>query len=465
MKLLTFIALITWHVVSSDRPLRPHVFKNLTIPKDVGEPLYLTPYIKSGDIETARKLSLVTDPLDGLDPSEQPETYTGFLTVEEDTESNMFFWFAPATDVAPSDAPVVIWLQGGPGSSSLFGLLELHGPFTANYDENNNVKAVINPWAWSKKANVIYIDNPVGAGFSYTNDDNLPTGQAQVARDLYECLTQWFTLFPEYQPNDFYVFGESYGGKWVPTISNKIHEENLNSDFKINLKGLGIGDGFTSPHETAVYAEYMYAVGLIDIAARDKMLANEEEMKLLIENEEWNAAWAAWSTNLNYGMSQTGCFDDYEINLCREPAERANYDDFLNFQSTRKAIHVGNRPFGSQSGAVYNSMRDDFMRSERDILEFLLDNYRVLIYDGNFDIICNHYGIKDMFKSMTTWSGREAYLTTESKVYRVGMETAGYLKSVGNLRQFVMRNAGHMVPWSEPKYAQDMFEKFLDGSL
>merc|ERR1712226_272130 len=380
-------------------------------------------------------------------------------------ENNMFFWFVPATDAEPSDAPVVIWLQGGPGSSSLFGFLELHGPFTANYDENGNVKAVMNPYAWTKKANVIYIDNPVGAGFSYAQDDALPHSQEEVARDLYEALTQWFTMFPEYQPNDFYVFGESYGGKWVPTISKKINDENPGADIKINLVGLGIGDGFTSPQETAVYAEYMYGVGLIDVAQRDVMLQNEERMKQLISNEEWYAAWAAWSNNLNYGMSKTGCYDSYEINLCTEPAERGNFDDFVNLQSTRKAIHVGNRPFGQQSGDVYNSMIDDFMRSERDILEFLLDNYKVLIYDGNFDIICNHYGIKEMFKAMTTWSGREAYLTTESTVHRVGTETAGYLKSVGNLRQFVMRNAGHMVPWSQPKYAQDVFERFLDGRL
>ena len=74
-------------------------------------------------------------------------------------------------DVDPLEAPVTIWLQGGPGASSLFGLLELHGPFTANFANfqnisrnNQDVIAVMNPYAWTKKSNVIYIDNPVGAG-------------------------------------------------------------------------------------------------------------------------------------------------------------------------------------------------------------------------------------------------------------------------------------------------------------
>ena len=94
-------------------------------------------------------------------------------------------------------APVVIWLQGGPGGSSLFGLLEIHGPFQARFDENGNVHAETNPYAWTKEANVIYIDNPVGAGFSYS--DKLPSTEEEVENDLYEFLIQWFQLFPQYQ--------------------------------------------------------------------------------------------------------------------------------------------------------------------------------------------------------------------------------------------------------------------------
>ena len=59
---------------------------------------------------------------------------------------------------------MVLWLQGGPGSTSMFGLMELNGPFTVKYDGNNSTNAVVNPYAWTKKANMLYIDNPVGAG-------------------------------------------------------------------------------------------------------------------------------------------------------------------------------------------------------------------------------------------------------------------------------------------------------------
>lgn len=164
-------------------------------------------------------------------------------------------------------------------------------------------------------------------------------------------------------------------------------------------------------------------------------------------------------------MFKLGCSDVYDISICNEPPEDDNYEEFLNLQTTRKAIHVGNRPFGGQSSDVYYSMLDDFMRSERETLEFLLEHYKVLMYDGNFDIICNHYGILEMFKTMKIWSGRETFLTTESNVYQVEGEVAGYLKKVDNLRMFVMRNAGHMVPLSQPKFALDVFGRFINGQL
>ena len=78
---------------------------------------------------------------------------------------------------------------------------------------------------------------------------------------MFEFLQQWYAFFPEFQTSKFYAFGESYGGKWVPTVALKIHNENLNPEpgkLPINLAGIGIGDGFISPPETARYAWMLY---------------------------------------------------------------------------------------------------------------------------------------------------------------------------------------------------------------
>ena len=131
--------------------------------EDLGSPLFLTPHIESGDVETGREMALVnTTMLQGLD--EDIESYSGFLTVDKENHGNMFFWFFPAEEDA-EDAPLVIWLQGGPGLSAMLGVLKLHGPIITKVDTNNQLTGVDrNPYSWSRRHNMLYIDNPVGAG-------------------------------------------------------------------------------------------------------------------------------------------------------------------------------------------------------------------------------------------------------------------------------------------------------------
>ena len=135
-----------------------------------------------------------------------------------------------------------------------------------------------------------FSDNPVGAGFSYSN--KLPSSEEEIADDLYEFLIQWFTLFPEYQSNPFFPFGESYAGKFVPRISKKIHDENENNPvLKINLAGLGIGDGFMSPPDSSVYAEYLFQLGLVGELERDELLEKEQRMQYEASEGNWYQAW------------------------------------------------------------------------------------------------------------------------------------------------------------------------------
>ena len=106
---------------------------------------------------------------------------------------------------------------------------------------------------------MLYIDNPVGTGFSFTDSDaGYANNEDDVARDLYSALDQFFTLFGSYRANDFYVTGESYAGKYVPAISYKIHQENAVAKRKINLKGLAIGDGLCDPINQLDYGHFLY---------------------------------------------------------------------------------------------------------------------------------------------------------------------------------------------------------------
>ena len=124
----------------------------------------MTPYIEANNIAEGQSKALVTGVLPGLTAEEQPTSYSGFITVNETTDSHIFFWFFPK-DLT---SPVSVWLQGGPGSSSMLGLFEINGPISAVDDGNGNVVGEIHPYAWTNKASMIYIDQPVGTGFKAT---------------------------------------------------------------------------------------------------------------------------------------------------------------------------------------------------------------------------------------------------------------------------------------------------------
>merc|ERR1719516_580428 len=454
--------------IQAYRPLQPQPRREF--PKvsedDVGQPLYLTPYIESGDLETGREMARVDSSLlMGLDS--EIESYSGFLTTDPANNGNMFFWFFPA-ESNPETAPVVIWLQGGPGGSSMFGLLKLHGPIITSVDENDILTGVEeNPYSWHRKHNMLYIDNPVGAGFSFSN--RMPTTQTEVSDNLYECLQQWFTLFPMYQTNPFYPFGESYAGKYVPSLSRRITERNIgeNEDIKINLAGMGIGDGWMSPYHNARYANFLYQVGLVDGNQRDDCLIQESQTQALINLGQYYDAWESWSIEFDYFLTRMGCDYYYNIAECPYLPVEDNYEDFCNLESTREAIHVGNLPCPTTSGNVYYSMLDVFMETGMHDIEFCLDQgYRTLIYDGNFDIICNHSGILDMLADMQ-WIGKSEYEKAVRSIYKqkgTG-DVIGYLTAADTLRLLVVRNAGHMVPLSQPPYAQQMIEEFTSGQM
>jgi len=464
MKFLALVCVTLVVVSQGYQPLRPQIKRSFPKAReeDVGSPLFLTDYVDSGDVETGRDMARVDATLlEGL--NEDIESYSGFLTVDKPNNGNMFFWFFPAEE-DPENAPVVIWLQGGPGGSSMFGLLKLHGPIITTVDEENLLTGVArNPYSWGRKHNMIYIDNPVGAGFSFS--DQLPTTQDMVSDNLYEFLQQWYTLFPAYQTNPFYAFGESYAGKFVPSITKRIHDENESGKdvIKINIAGMGIGDGWMSPYHNAQYGNFLYQVGLVDEKQRDQCLSMEAQTQNLINEGQFYEAWQSWNIEFDFFLTNMDCGYYYNIALCDfDPAEN-NYEDFLNMDSSRQALHVGNLDFPN-SGNVYYSMIDVFMDDGREDLEFCLENYPTLIYDGNFDIICNHSGVLDMINDLS-WSGSDAYSKAMREVYYYNREVVGYLTKADNLNLLLVRNAGHMVPLSQPSYAQQMIEEFTSGAM
>ncbi|XP_065202376.1 venom serine carboxypeptidase-like [Planococcus citri] len=419
--------------------------------KECGEPLILTPLIKKGEINLAREKSYVKPLLPNI------FSHSGFLTVNESTNSNLFFWFFKQSSSEWSSRPVILWLQGGPGSSSLFGLFTENGPFQVKKG-----KLVESKYSWIKLYNVLYIDNPIGTGFSFTTDYYVTTEQ-EVGQHLFDALIQFFTLFPELRKNKFIISGESYAGKYLPALGYAIYKGNPKASNSINLQGIFVGNGWTDPENMQDYATHLHRLGLIDRKQKLIVQQYEEDAKILIRNALWGNATNAWSEALESFLkfSNFSCVYDYtRENYCGGHS----YFDIINTDEFRKAIHVGQTDYKGWSKEVHLHLGDDMGKSIRPQIEELLEEYPIMFFSGQLDIIVAHY-LTSNFINQLHWSGADEYSEAKRNMWYVNDHLAGYYKTYGNLKEALVRNAGHMVPSKRPLFLLDLLGKFVDGEI
>ena len=121
----------------------------------------------------------------------------------------LFYWLVEAQS-NPQTAPLMQWMNGGPGCSSLLGMFEENGPFRPN--EDGNLTAF--PGAWNLEANVLYVESPAYVGFSYWpgHGPNTKYNDQMTADGNHEFLQKWIEIYDMYKNRDFVIAGESYAG-------------------------------------------------------------------------------------------------------------------------------------------------------------------------------------------------------------------------------------------------------------
>ncbi|KAG7012895.1 Serine carboxypeptidase-like 27 [Cucurbita argyrosperma subsp. argyrosperma] len=192
--------------------------------------------------------------------------YSGYVTVDKQAGRALFYWLTETpTSRVPKSRPLVLWLNGGPGCSSVaYGAAEEIGPFRIKPDGRT---LYLNPYAWNNLANLLFLESPAGVGFSYSNttSDLYTAGDRKTAEDAYRFLVNWFERFPQYKHRDFYIAGESYAGHYVPQLSQLIYERNKGvQNPVINFKGFMVGNAVTDDyHDYVGTFEYWWTHGLI----------------------------------------------------------------------------------------------------------------------------------------------------------------------------------------------------------
>lgn len=173
--------------------------------------------------------------------------YAGNLSISN--AAAFFYTFAEAKK-DPSHAPILLWLTGGPGCSSVgSAFLGEHGPFFPRPGYSSQL--IENPHSYHSFANVIYLDTPAFVGFSYSNNSvDRTIGDRRMAEQNLEFIKAWQEAYPSLADNRFWIAGESYAGHYVVNLADMILEhnsKNKDSSKKINFQGFLLGNPSTDP--------------------------------------------------------------------------------------------------------------------------------------------------------------------------------------------------------------------------
>ncbi|KAL6846447.1 hypothetical protein ACP4OV_023895 [Aristida adscensionis] len=395
------------------------------------------------------------------------DQYGGYVTVDEKNGRALFYYFVEA----PIDAatkPLLLWLNGGPGCSSLgYGAMQELGPFRINRDNKTLSR---NKHAWNNVANVIFLESPAGVGFSYSNttSDYNSSGDQRTANDAYMFLINWLERFPEYKGREFYISGESYAGHYVPQLAATILIQNsYNSKTIINLRGILVGNPLLDSNKIDKgEVNYYLSHGVIS----DEVFANitkhcnfdgldgpscQDALNSFdIGQIDWYNIYAPIcivSPNGTYYPS--GHIPGYDA--CSDHFTHG----YLNDPVVQNAFHA--RMTQWSQCADSKLQWNDSPVSVVPTIKWLIDKrLPVWIYSGDFDSSCplhaTRYSIHDL----------DLNVTIPWRPWTVNMEVGGYVQQyTGGFTFASVRGAGHIVPSYQPERALVLLDSFLKGVL
>ncbi|BFZ22552.1 hypothetical protein BsWGS_25590 [Bradybaena similaris] len=417
------------------------------------DPLHLSPFIEKGDIKSALELSEVKDPDNII-----PRSYAGFITVDKKLGNHLFFWFFPA--ISEPQAPVLVWLNGGPGISSMLGLLWENGPIRAigglgfsvnkiSYERWNN--------SWAESFAMLYIDNPVGTGFSYSESGSRgwKTTNKGYTEDLFSFINQFYLLFPDYLKTELYIGGQSYAGKYVPALAFRIHKERQAKRSALPLAGIYLGGPFFDPYtQSLAQGRFYYSLGAVSLAQH---LNHQKAVRELFDRNDTRGE---TMQSIFYKLTNVTTYIKNNYHTAEEPGY--TFVSFtMNTRRVRQLIHVGSQlRFQVINMDLNKKFAADTLVSTKPQLAEVMDNYKVLIFNGDFDGIITAVMTEEAILS-TPWSLQGVYNESDRLQWKTGDTIVGYYTHVGQFCRVIVRNAGHQTPYDQPEVTRQMMLDFV----
>lgn len=417
--------------------------------------------------------------------------FSGYITVNQAHGRALFYWFFEAQS-QPSKRPLLLWLNGGPGCSSIgYGAAVELGPLRVN---KNGVGLDFNKYAWNNEANLLFVESPVGVGFSYTNtsSDLTKFNDGFVAEDAYNFLVNWLQRFPQFKTHDFFIAGESYAGHYVPQLAELVYDRNKNKAKYpfINLKGFIVGNPETNDYfDYKALVEYAWSHAVISDQLFERA-ANVCDFRSLIWSSECNQAmgeiFAKYSEIDIYNIYAPKCFmnntsalaadssfnstfkvENYRSRRMRipggyDPCFSSYAEDYFNRADVQSSLHA-NR--GRNTNIKWKVCNDSILRTYNSTVFSVLPIYnklikgglRIWVYSGDADgrvpVIGTRYCIEALALPLKSpWHS-----------WYHNHQVGGRVVKYEGLTFVTVRGAGHLVPLNKPAESLSLINSFLSG--
>ncbi|CAO2813560.1 unnamed protein product [Amaranthus hypochondriacus] len=421
---------------------------------------------------------------------------TGYITVGD---SEMFYYFIES-EGNPKKDPLLLWLTGGPGCSSWNSLVYEIGPLEFDLDaslEGGLPQLRSYDYSWTKSASIIFLDSPVGTGFSYsTTQEGWHTSDTKSADEAYQFLLKWVGENPQYLEVPFFVGGDGYSGITVPLIT-KLVVEGIEAGVQpqLNIKGYLVGspntDDFIDANSKVEFAHRMALISDITYnnakkhCKKNYIVVDPDNTQCVLALDDYErCVRGIWQNHILEPKCTLGRPQDdrwTRRSLQEDPNEFIlsvpqvsnlwcrdfNYtlsDTWANDNAVQEALHVRKGTINQWSRCNQTISYTKDQPSVVQVHQTLIDkNLRLLVYTGDRDMVVPFVGVVQWIKSIKN----AANLTLSDKWRpwfvdaQVGGYTRKYEKDSYYLTYATVKGGGHTAAEYYRRECYEMFNRWV----
>ncbi|XP_074590468.1 serine carboxypeptidase-like 51 [Curcuma longa] len=402
--------------------------------------------------------------------------------VEVRPGAHMFWWLYRSpqrVDDGSTPWPTILWLQGGPSASGVgIGNFQEIGPLDTNLKPRSST--------WLQKADLLFVENPVGTGFSFVEEESLlAKSDREAAADLTALLKKLYNGNAAMQQKNspLFVVAESYGGRFAVTTALSVVRAIRAGKLKLKLGGVALGNSWMSPEDYVLsWGPLLRDMSRLDANDAEKSNTMARRIKEEIDKGELVNATNTWR-ELEYFISARSnrvSFYNFLLDAGMEPISQMlmtkTYSSYLSSQAFSTSVDLPRFMNGvireklkiipehvkwqEQSDLVFEYFSNDFMQPRIKEVDRLLSlGITVAIYNGQLDLICSTKGTHAWVQKLK-WKGLKKFTNTlRSPLHCTSEEagvTKGFFKSYQNLQFYWILRAGHFVPVDQPCVALQM---------